>query len=305
VIAESKSVYLDDAGHPLDKPFLVLGGFLSTETRWIEFEKPWRKVLADRKVPFPFHATDFFRERRNDPKLKHIFQDLIRVISDHVEAGFSVGLDVDAYKEINRIKRLEEIAGSPLAMISRSLRESIDDLRSKVFDRAPLLYFIEKGTYQTGDMNECWSCLDEVQPPIPVGKEHPSAQAADLYAYSAYQSAPFSRDFVSWQHEMLHETFAIKGIHHEDHSITRSNLEETASKKCVRLGTVKIDGQAPFYPAEKVPIPDRAATANINIQFERNKNKQQANRKAKIGIPNDEQGKFRQGDAENPDGIKG
>ena len=36
VMTLGKSIYLDDAGHPVDKPYLVLGGFLSTEARWIE-----------------------------------------------------------------------------------------------------------------------------------------------------------------------------------------------------------------------------------------------------------------------------
>ena len=108
VISEGKSVYLDDSGHPVDKPFLVLGGFVSTESRWIEFERAWREILDYRKIPFPFHATDFFADHKNDPKLEHIVSDLVRTISNYVEAAFSVGLDMEAYKEANRAKRLEE-----------------------------------------------------------------------------------------------------------------------------------------------------------------------------------------------------
>ncbi len=55
------SVYLDDSGHPIDKPYLVLGGFIAAEDRWLNFEKPWLEILRQRKIDFPFHATDFFQ----------------------------------------------------------------------------------------------------------------------------------------------------------------------------------------------------------------------------------------------------
>jgi len=272
VISQGKSVYLDDAGHPVDKPFLVLGGFVSTESRWIDFERPWREILAYRKIPFPFHATDFFYERRDDPKLKHIVSDLIRTISDHVETAFSVGLDMEAYKSANQKKRLEEIAGAPIAMVSRSLRRNVDDWRKSIRDTSPLLYFIENGTYQRGDIEQCWKYLDKLNPPIPVSKEHPSAQAADLYAYSVYQSSPF--DSASWQHQMFHETFVIKGIQHFDSRTMTSDLMDYLSKSSTYINEL----------GRKVPIPDREPTKNISVTFEGNKNKQQNIRRAKIGL---------------------
>ena len=272
MISQGKSVYLDDAGHPIDRPFLVIGGFISTESRWLNFERPWREILASRKLPFPFHATDFFHEHRNDPKLKHIVADLVRTISDHVEAAFSVGLDMEAYRLANQVRKLEEICGAPIAMISRSLRESIDDWRKSVGDSSPLLYFIENGTYQRGDLEQCWRYLDKLNPPIPVSKEHPSAQAADLYAYSVYQSAPFGA--VSWQHQMFHDTFVIKGIQHFDHRTMASDLKKFLSKDSTYINEL----------GRKVRIPDREATKNINVTFEGNKNKQQNVRRAKIGL---------------------
>jgi hypothetical protein len=287
VISEAKSVYLDDAGHPVDKPFLVLGGFISTESRWIEFERPWKEMLDRRKLPFPFHATDFFTKHSRDPKLKHIVSDLIRTISDHVEAGFSVGLDVEAYKAANRTKRLEEFCGSPISMVSRSLRERIDKWRDSISDNSRLLYFIEEGIYQRGDLGECWRYLDRTNPPIPVSKKHPSAQAADLYAYSAYRSAPF--DSPSWMHEMFHETFVIKGLHHENARTMESDLKYFLSKDSAHIKEL----------GRKVPIPDRATTKHLDVKFEGNRNKKQSIRRAKIGIPNDRPARIRSSDRDD------
>jgi len=284
VAGEGKSAYLDDAGHPIDKPFLVLGGCISTESRWIEFERPWKEILSCRKLPFPFHATDFFREHAKDPKLKHIVSDLIRTISNHIEAAFSVGLDMEAYKAANREKRLEEFCGAPIAMVSRSLREQIDHWRTAIRDKSPLLYLIEEGTYQRGDMEECWKYIDQLNPPIPVSKKRPSAQAADLYAYSAYQSAPF--DTPSWQHQMFHETFVIKGVHHAD---SKTDLETFLSRDSTHIKEL----------GRKVPIPDRELTKDMRVIFERNKNKQQNVRRAKIGILQDRTSKIQRSDKDN------
>lgn len=275
MIAPSKFVYLDDAGHPIDKPFLVIGGFISSESKWLAFEKPWKDILQARGIPFPFHATDFFSERACDPKLKHITADLVRTISNHIEAAFSVGLDLEVYKRVNREKRMEEIAGAPIAVISRALRENVDKWKKSIGDTSSTLYFMERGTYQRGDMMDCWRYIDGLDPPTPVPKEHSSAQAADLYAFSVYQSAPFLSP--SWQHEM----FAQKKIQHFDARIMESDLRGYLLKPSTVLVTEK-------YPqGVRVSIPDREATQNVNFTFKGNKNKQQNIRRAKIGLERD------------------
>jgi hypothetical protein len=188
-----KSVYLDDAGHPMDKPYLVLGGFIASESKWNEFAPAWEQTLKSRQIEGPFHATDFFSQHKNDRKLKHITADLIQTIATYAEWAFSIALDLDVYRRINRQRRLEELAGSPLALVSRTLRRNIEYYLELRRDRSPILYFIESGTFQYGDMAEIWTHIDKKEPPIPVPKSHPAAQAADLYAYSVYQSAPFEK----------------------------------------------------------------------------------------------------------------
>jgi hypothetical protein len=293
VISHAKSVYLDDAGHPVDKPYLVLGGFISTESRWIDFERPWKEILASRKIPFPFHATDFFHEHIKDPKIKHIVEDLVRTISNHVEAAFSAALDMEAYKAANRVRRLEEFSGSPISMLSRSLRENIDNWRNRNQDESPLLYFIENGTYQRGDLEDCWKYIDKRNPPIPVAKEHPSAQAADLYAYSVYRSGPFI--VPSWQHQMFHDIFQIKGIYHADAKTMEAELKDYLSKPTAHVNEL----------GGKVVIPNRESTKNIDVRFDGNPNKKQSVRRAKIGIPNDRPAKIRSSDGDDsPRGPK-
>src|SRR5258708_25301362 len=100
------SVYLDDAGHPVDKPYLVVGGFIAREDRWVAFENPWREILRIRQIDSPFHSADFFSKHRSNPKLKHIVADLVRVIANHVESAFSVMIDMNSYNDFNTEFRL-------------------------------------------------------------------------------------------------------------------------------------------------------------------------------------------------------
>jgi hypothetical protein len=139
-----------------------------------------------------------------------------------------------------------------------------------VGDKSPVLYFIEKGTYQYGDMMDCWKFLDHINPPIQVPKEHPAAQAADLYAYSVYQSAPF--DSASWQHQLCVDTFNAKGVYHMDGRVMESDMRDSLARKTSVMNGVRI------------AIPDRAATKGIDFTFKGNKNKQQKVRRAKIGV---------------------
>lgn len=243
---------------------------MARENDWNTFENPWKEILERWKIPFPFHATDFFSEHRRDKKLKHITRDLVRTIANHIEAAFSVGLDMQAYKLINQDHRLEEMSGAPISVVSRALRVNVDSWRAAVGDVSPILYYIEKGTYQYGDMTDCWKYLDGLDPPIPVRKEHPAAQAADLYAYSVYQSAPFI--VPSWQHKIFADTLRPRKLAHFDARIMESDLRaDLARDKAVVNGV-------------KVRIPDRKVTAHLNFEFARNKNKKQAIRRAKTGI---------------------
>lgn len=267
---EPKAIYLDDAGHPVDKPFLVIGGCISTERRWADFEGAWEAVLKRLKLSVPFHATDFFGEHKKNPKLKYMTADLVRTIGNHVEGAYSVGLDVDAYKKINQEKRLEECAGAPIAMISRVLRGNVDFRRRLTGDESPLRYFIERGTFQRGDMDDCWKYLDGLTPPITVSKAHPSAQAADLYAYSVYKSAPFNK--LSWQHQMFFNTFQYKDVYLFDGRVMESDMRESLARK-----TSVVDGQ-------RTSIPNRKATEGLDFSFKNNPNKKQNIRKAKIGM---------------------
>jgi hypothetical protein len=256
------SVYLDDSGHPIDKPYLVLGGFIAREDRWVDFEQPRNDVLRERKIDFPFHATDFFKERRNDPKLKHIVADLVRVITNHIEAAFSVTIDVNVYDELNRERRLEEFSGTPYALITRAIHHTIDDWQKVVGPRRPLLHFVEDGTLHKGDMMDCLRDRDGINPPIPVKKDNVACQVADLYAYSVYQTAikggEPSLGFRYFMDKLPHTNERV------DTKIFRPELESYVAKATAVLVSDK-------YPkGVRVKIPSREESDGWKFNFRGN-----------------------------------
>lgn len=264
------SVYLDDSGHPEDQPYLVVGGFIAREDRWLAFESPWREILRTRQIDFPFHATDFFSRHRSDPKLKHVVTDLVRVITNYVEASFSVAIDLNAYKDFNRELRLEEMCGTPYAIITKAIHENVVLWQKLVGSRSPLLYFVEDGTLHRGDMMDCLRERDRINPPVPVPKAHVACQAADLYAYSVYQSAmQDGKPFLGYQCFMEKLQFPRERM---DARIFRSELEGYLARPNTKLVGIP----------EKIPIPSRAATVGMKFNFEGNQKKF---RKGTVGIP--------------------
>ena len=179
-----------------------------------------RKSYVFVTFDFPFHATDFFSKHKNDPKLEHISADLVRIITNHVEAAFSVVIDINAYKDFNRNFRLEEIVGTPFAIVTKGLRESIEEWQKIVGPRSPLLYFVESGTLHRGDMMDCLRDRDGVNPPIPIPKSHVACQAADLYAYSMYRTAMQGGiPFLGFRHFMQKLQFPTEAERRKDISL--------------------------------------------------------------------------------------
>ena len=112
---------------------------------------------------------------------------------NHLEAAFSVTVDIKAYKELNRTRRVEEFLGTPYALVTRALHDGVEEWQKLVGPRKPLLYFVEhfveRGTLHRGDMEEISPDRDGIAPPIPVDKSHVCCQAADFYAHAIYQTA--------------------------------------------------------------------------------------------------------------------
>lgn len=179
---DSYALYLDVAGHPSDRPSLCTGGFLAEEKSWLAFDADWKDALKRNGLPDVFHMTDFELRFRNDLSHWDILRSLIDVISKHAAASFSNTLDMVAYRKINAKYPLEELFGKPYGISASAAARLAYHWRKSMHHKAPLRVFVERGTLHEGDMIECF-LRDGLAAPIPVPKELPAVQAADLFSW--------------------------------------------------------------------------------------------------------------------------
>ena len=64
------ALYLDDSGHPKDQPYVVVAGFIASESQWLSFEPAWKAALAKYGLGDAFHMTDFSakNKKRSGPE---------------------------------------------------------------------------------------------------------------------------------------------------------------------------------------------------------------------------------------------
>jgi hypothetical protein len=143
------ALYLDDGGHPDDQPFLVVAGYVATESQWLAFEPEWRDTLARFKLGTEFHMTDFMRQHHRYTALKvdQILGTLAAVAKVNTLRPFACAIDISAYKRVNDELALEECHGAPYALTARSLARELNLWKSKNLQADDhLLIFVEEGT---------------------------------------------------------------------------------------------------------------------------------------------------------------
>ena len=178
------AAYLDASGHPNDQPFVVVAGFIATESQWLAFEKPWKDALQRHGLGDVFHMTDFEAQGRKDRGI--VLDDLIDIINHHTASHFSCAVEMSAYRKINDAYILEEAIGTPYSIAARGIARNINLWKEKCFRKDDhLLIFIEEGTKHHGDMEEAFR-RDLLPIPQKVPKDHPSVQPADLLSWEVH-----------------------------------------------------------------------------------------------------------------------
>ena len=73
----------DASGHESDQPYMVVGGFVSSEDEWIKFNVAWRARLALEGVPY-FRLSEF-----SHPRHMPFIRDLIDIVAQHAFRRFA------------------------------------------------------------------------------------------------------------------------------------------------------------------------------------------------------------------------
>jgi hypothetical protein len=97
--------YFDASGKPNDPLVLYVSGFMSTEKKWLKFEKQWWALLNAYGITGPFHTAqyvacngpDYAQFKKNDPLRDAFEKQAIAIVKQHTLKPFSHGLVLSDY----------------------------------------------------------------------------------------------------------------------------------------------------------------------------------------------------------------
>jgi hypothetical protein len=247
VVVSKYAVYLDDSGHPADQPCVIAAGFLSSEQGWLAFEAEWKAALKKHKIGDVFHMADFHGKwtKREEGQ---VLQDLTEIITKHVQAAFSVIVDMKAYRWVNELYPLEECIGTPYAIAARTVAKGINEWKAKFYKQEDSLQvLVEAGTKHMGDMEEAFR-RDHLPVPQKVPKAHTQAQPCDLFAWEVFHSTKYNDRRRSLFNLISKVPFLFEGIMRE------RNLMHIIREVKIPLRTAMPDNvQVVFGTAPKRP----------------------------------------------------
>lgn len=179
------AVYLDDSGHPDSEPYVIVAGFVASESQWLEFEREWQRLLDRYKIGAAFHMTKFRRQKMTAIKADWILSQLCAAINKHVAARFVGAVDMAAYRRVNDTYALEECIAAPYSLAARHVASELREWqRDFLADGDHLLVFVEEGTKHFGDMEQVFT-RDRLPVPIRVPKTLAAVQPADMLGWEA------------------------------------------------------------------------------------------------------------------------
>ncbi len=146
--------YFDAAGHPKQGNVLVVGGFISFEPRWCEFERLWTTALQKAGIQ-QFHMTDFINnshqfkgwEKRSSDK-RRLLTELIKVVVKTVVLSFASVVILDDWRRANKDYALAERDFLPYSIAGWSCVERVRGWCDDHLYKYPLFVFEFGDTHQ-------------------------------------------------------------------------------------------------------------------------------------------------------------
>lgn len=140
---------------------MTVCGFVSTEEKWVKFEKEWNGVLNDFKVPYLHmkefaHSTGAFWEwKGKEARRRDFIIALLKVTKKRVHKGFGCSVFIDAFEEVNKNFKLREHWGNPYALVGTAAVCRVLDWKKRRFPGHPIKYFFEDDDPGNGQLMRC------------------------------------------------------------------------------------------------------------------------------------------------------
>lgn len=180
------SVFLDDSGHPNDQPYVVVAGYIASESQWLAFQPDWDRAIKKFHLTEPFHMTDFMQEKYTSIKRDQILSELAEITKRHTVWPFVSAVDMEAWKRVNEEFTLDECIGAPYAIAARNITKQLHEWKSECFSLGDhMLLFVEEGTKHYGDLEQVFK-RDSLPILNRVPKAMPQVQPSDILAWEAF-----------------------------------------------------------------------------------------------------------------------
>lgn len=189
--------YYDASSTQLEKEKpLVVVGVLSTERRWLRFEREWGAVLKRFGVPY-LHMKEFAHSvgpfaafKGDEPRRAEFLGALVKAMKRNINKAFQYRLVPGAYGDLDREFELSETWGGPYAFTTSVTVNQTQFWFEEKYPKHQLAHVVEKGDPGQEDLYRL-SPLDDnpvtIRPKIDkrTGEWFKPFQAADFFAYEA------------------------------------------------------------------------------------------------------------------------
>jgi hypothetical protein len=153
--------YYDTAGNRRDRKALFVSGLVSTEDKWLAFERAWKRGLRDEGIYAPFHMAPFmyghapFRAwKDNDEKRIVTVSRLLRIVKDHVHKSVSSGVIVSVFDSVKPEYDLDSARLTPFSLCATESMVKVERWRSRTRrGGAKLQHVFEKGDHDWETLN--------------------------------------------------------------------------------------------------------------------------------------------------------
>jgi hypothetical protein len=152
--------YFDDAGGA-DHGFTVVGGWVSTLSKWQKFDVDWTLLLAHYGLPYfsmkecsqfkgPFKAWGDCRGTRDN-----FLRDAAAIIKSYALYGFGSVVLHPEFDEANRQYALKEYVGNPYALAGRICVKHANEWGLKNgYEGWKIVYVFDQGTSKSGHLQQ-------------------------------------------------------------------------------------------------------------------------------------------------------
>ena len=184
---------------------MTVAGFVSTEKKWLRFEREWNDVLTKYEVPY-LHMKEFAHSVRafdgwkgQEDKRKSLLIELIKVAKKGVRKGFVVSVRLQDYDEVNSDFRLREHWGNAYSFIGMGVVSDAMEWKKKHFPHAPIKFVFEDGDVGQSDLKRCLRSEALAYSFIPKQEKQ-----NDVIRYiTPFQLA----DFAAWENQIAFSRF--------------------------------------------------------------------------------------------------